>query len=184
MSDASPVWSIHGYAIVCENGCIADEDGVLPPALMNNADWAYFQQELDLADITVLGRKSHDAAPNPKGRVRVVMTRGSSGLTRREDAWLWNPARMPMPDMLAAMLPRGGRVAVPGGRGAFDLFLGHGYDGFHLSRKAGLALERGVPLFGTPGTPEHTLTAAGLSPGETIQLDPEDGVTLTIWAPA
>lgn len=183
MSTPPPVWSIHGYAIVCARGCIADAAGVLPPALMNNADWAYFQDELDRADITVLGRKSHEAAPNPKGRIRVVMTRSAEGLEKAGDAWLWNPARMRARDMLAAMLPEGGRVAVPGGRGAFDLFLGFGFDGFHLSRKEGVALDGGTSLFSTPGAPEDTMAAAGLRAGETIPLDPEDGVTLTVWAP-
>jgi hypothetical protein len=180
---SAPVWSVHGYAIVCDNGCIADANGVLPPALMNNADWAYFQDQLDLADITVLGRKSHDAAPNPKNRLRVVMTRNAAGLSRGKDCWLWNPADMRARDMLATLLPKGGRVAIPGGRGAFDLFLGFGYDGFHLSRKAGLALAGGVTLFGAPGAPEDIMAAAGLAPGDAIPIDPEDGVTLTIWAP-
>lgn len=183
MPMSAPVWSVHGYAIVCDNGCIADANGVLPPALMNNADWAYFQDQLDLADITVLGRKSHDAAPNPKNRLRVVMTRNAAGLSRGKDCWLWNPADMRARDMLATLLPKGGRVAIPGGRGAFDLFLGFGYDGFHLSRKAGLALAGGVTLFGAPGAPEDIMAAAGLAPGDAIPIDPEDGVTLTIWAP-
>ncbi|MFT4792976.1 MAG: hypothetical protein ACJAVR_000625 [Paracoccaceae bacterium] len=180
---AAPIWSVHGYAIVCARGCIADANGILPKSLMNDADWQYFQAELDRADITVLGRTSHEAAPNPKNRMRVVMTRAGNGLTRGADAWLWNPVDLPAPDMLAALLPTGGRVAVPGGRGPFDLFLSHGYAGFHLSRKAGVALAGGVPVFSADGAPEDILTAAGLIPGPVQAIDPEDGVTLTVWTP-
>ena len=184
---SSPQWSVHGYAIVCEAGCIADAAGALPPALMNDADWAYFQAELDRADLCVLGRASHDVAPNPQGRVRVVMTRAVQGLVRAEGAWLWNPADVPPAAMLAALLPKGGRVAVPGGRGPFDLFLAHGYAGFHLSRKTGISLSGGAPVFtrtaGMSGAPEDHLRAAGLIPGETRAIDPADGVTLVIWAP-
>ena len=37
---ASSRWDIHGYAIVCDDGCIADASGALPRALMNDADCA------------------------------------------------------------------------------------------------------------------------------------------------
>ncbi|MFT7026169.1 MAG: hypothetical protein ACJAVS_000385 [Paracoccaceae bacterium] len=176
-------WQIHGYAIVCEAGCIADAGGTLPKALMNDADWAYFQAELDLADITVLGRVSHEAAPNPKGRLRVVMTSRVDGLIHGGDAWLWNPGDLPATDMLTALLPLGGRVAVPGGRGPFDLFLIHGFAGFHLSRKAGVTLAGGVPAFSGGGAPEDHLRAAGLVPGPVRDIDPDDRVTLTVWTP-
>ena len=45
---------IHGYAIVSDDDRIADARGVMPRALLNDADWAYFQAELDRADLVVL----------------------------------------------------------------------------------------------------------------------------------
>ncbi|MGG7564741.1 hypothetical protein ACQ5SO_01090 [Rhodovulum sp. DZ06] len=177
-----PKWQIHGYAIVCEDGCIADASGALPRALMNDADWAYFQAELDRADITILGRTSHEATPNLKRRRRVVMTRAAAGLDQAEELVLfWNPEIVPIDAMLMRLLPEGGRVAIPGGSAPFGLFLPR-FDGFHLSRKAGIRLSGGTQLFPTAApTPEAALSLAGMTPGEVQDIDPEDGVTLTVW---
>ena len=46
-----------------------------------------------------------------------------------------------------AAAPRGGIVAVPGGRSVFDLFLEIGYDEFHLARARGVKIENGTFLF-------------------------------------
>lgn len=179
-----PAWTIHGYAIVSEDGCIADDSGALPRALMNDADWAYFQAELDRAVLCILGRASHQATPNVKGRLRAVMTNDpAAALERREpQAWFWNPAAVPLDAMLARLAPQGGRVAVPGGAGPFAALLDR-FDDFHLSRKADLRLPGGRPCFGDPAcTPEDAMTRAGLIPGPLHDIDPEDGVTLTIWS--
>src|SRR5271169_3255695 len=42
---------IHGYAIVSDDDRIADASGGMPTTLRNEADWAYFQAELDRADL-------------------------------------------------------------------------------------------------------------------------------------
>lgn len=178
-----PRWEIHGYAIVCEGGCIADAAGALPKALMNDADWAYFQAELDRAALCILGRTSHEATPNVKGRRRVVMTRAATGLDPVDEKVLfWNPVAVPPQEMLARALPGGGRVAIPGGRAPFDLFAPR-LDAFHLSRKAGLRLPGGAPCFSDQGDggPEAALARAGLVPGPVQDIDPADGVTLTVW---
>ena len=179
-----PTWEIHGYAIACEAGHIADSSGGLPKALMNEADWAYFQAGLDASDLCILGRASHEATPNAKNRLRVVMSTKAKGLTQQDpNTWAWNPADLPADAMLAQLLPRGGRVAIPGGGGPFTYFLDL-FDAFHLSRKAGIRLEGGRPVFTLQtilGSPEAALTAAGFHAAETRDIDPEDGVTLTIW---
>ncbi|MDE3175476.1 MAG: hypothetical protein KGM15_05120, partial [Pseudomonadota bacterium] len=59
---------IHGYAIVSQDDRIADAAGIMPECLKNDADWAHFQAELDRADWIALGRASHEAAPNQRGR--------------------------------------------------------------------------------------------------------------------
>ena len=181
---ASSRWDIHGYAIVCDDGCIADASGALPKALMNDADWAYFQAELDRAALCILGRTSHEATPNVKRRRRVVMTSRAAGLDPVDELVLfWNPETTPLEEMLARVLPEGGRVAVPGGQGPFTYFLDV-FDGFHLSRKAGIRLEGGQPAFSLQRaglTPEALLAAARMVPGPVQPIDPEDGVTLTVW---
>ena len=138
---------IHGYAIVSEDDRITDGSGATPEVLRNQADWAYFQRELDRADLVVLGRIGHEANPNTKGRPRLVVSSSSSGLEQRKDAWWWNPDRSDWDEATARILPGGGRVAVPGGRRVFDLFLRIGYAAFHLSRAEGVAIGSGTSLF-------------------------------------
>jgi hypothetical protein len=175
---------IHGYAIVSADDRIADADGLTPAALRNEADWDYFQRELDRADWVALGRLGHEANPNPRGRRRLVVSRSSGGLERRADGWWWNPDRLSWREASAALLPDGGRVAVPGGRDVFDLFLGVGYSAFHLSRAERLTLGAGRAIFSAceRGLRAATvLEGAGLRSGPVESLDAAAGVTLTVW---
>jgi hypothetical protein len=175
---------IHGYAIVSDDDRIADAGGETPAALRNDADWAYFQAELDRAALTVLGRIGHELNPNHRRRPRMVLSASASGLERRGADWWWNPAAMPWADALAAALPGGGRVAVPGGRRVFDLFLGIGYDAFHLSRAEGVTVPGGIALFSeceAPRSAEEVLRRHGLSPGPRQVIDPQAPVSLAVW---
>jgi hypothetical protein len=175
---------VHGYAIVSGDDRIAGADGAMPAALRNDADWAYFQAELDRADLIALGRVSHEATPNAKGRRRLVISRGARGLERRAGGWWWNPEATPWEDVAARLVRPGGRVATPGGQGAFDLFRSLGFAGFHLSRARGVSLPGGRGLFAAceRGVPaEEVLRAAGLSAGETVEIDPAAEVILTVW---
>jgi hypothetical protein len=117
-----PKVEIHGYAIVSDNDCIADALGQTPAVLRNDADWAYFQAELNKSALTVLGRLGHEANPNPKGRLRMVLSSSSPGLERRADGWWWNPEGLSWDQAIRTVLPEGGQVAVPGGRQVFDSF--------------------------------------------------------------
>jgi hypothetical protein len=175
---------IHGYAIVSDDDRIADANGGMPNALRNDADWAYFQAELDRADLVALGRSSHEATPNERGRRRLVLSRSANALERRADAWWWNPREIAWSNVAAKVLPEGGRVGVPGGQAAFDTFLKLGFTAFHLSRAEGVALPGGRGLFksceaGVPAA--RVLHEAGLRASETIPIDPSAPVTLTIW---
>jgi hypothetical protein len=175
---------IHGYAIVSQDDRIADASGATPDALRNEADWAYFQSELDRASLTVLGRFGHEANPNARARLRLVLSSSAAGLERRPDGWWWNPVLVPWGEAIAAVLPAGGRVAVPGGRRVFDLFLALGYDAFHLTRAESVRVGKGVALFsdcdrGEPA--EAVLTRHGLFPGERQVIDPGGPVSLTVW---
>jgi hypothetical protein len=174
------MFEVHGYALVSADDRIADADGRTPDSLRNEADWAYFQGELDRAALVVLGRLGHEANPNP-GRRRMIVTSRVARLERWREGWLWNPAQVPWPEAAAAALPDGGRVAVPGGRRVFDLFLAIGYDAFHLSRAERVRVPDGVPLFSAPEPAEAVLAAHGLVPRERAALDPAAGISLTVW---
>jgi hypothetical protein len=177
---------IHGYAIVSDDDRIADADGRMPEVLRNDADWAYFQAGLDRSAVTVLGRHGHESNPNPRGRLRMVVSSSSSGLERRSDGWWWNPQALPWQEAIAHVLPQGGEVAVPGGRRVFDLFLGIGYDAFHLARAEGARIPGGVALFSPCDqglTAEAVLARSGMAPGQRQVLDPAAPVSLTVWTP-
>jgi len=141
---------IEGYGVVCENDCIADADGTMPEALKSDAEWAFFQAGLDASDVIVLGRKSHEVTPNPKGRRRLVIT-NSVELSRWEGqrTVLWNPAGAPIETALDMFDIEVTRLGVTGGRLVFDYFLQSkaGYTAFHLSRMRDVYLHGGVKVF-------------------------------------
>jgi hypothetical protein len=175
---------IHGYAIVSDNDRIADATGRTPDVLRNDADWAYFQAELNKSDLTVLGRLGHEANSNPKKRLRMVLSSSSSGLEKRNDGWWWNPGKLTWKEAISKVLPDGGKVAVPGGRQVFDLFLGIGYTAFHLTRVEGAFIPGGVAVFSecdAGKSSEEVLAAMGLRPSEKQVLDPESPVSLVVW---
>ncbi|MBL8287328.1 MAG: hypothetical protein JNL85_05025 [Rubrivivax sp.] len=183
-----PGCDVHGYAIVSADGMIADRDGAMPAALRNEADWVYFQAQLDLADLVLLGRKSHELAPNPRRRRRLVASASVASLEERLDAWWWNPAAMPLRRVLATLLPGGGRVAVPGGQGVFDMLVAlAAFDHFHLACATGVRLPQGLPIFSDlarGATAASVLARAGLSPRRVVTLDPVAPVApvvLTLW---
>jgi hypothetical protein len=179
-----PRIEIHGHAIVTDDDRISGPDGATPAPLRNEADWRRFQNELDGANLIVLGRLGHEANPNLKRRRRLVVSSSARELETRGDALWWNPAAAVWPHVARTLLPEGGRVAVPGGQGVFDLFLGIGYDAFHLVRGRGVTAPGGRALFAACDqgwTAESALLAAGLKADETRVLDAAANVVLTIW---
>lgn len=178
-------YALHGYAIVSDDSMIADAAGVMPAALKNDADWAYFQAELDLAQLVMLGRRSHELAPNPLRRRRLVASSSVASLEQRADAWWWNPAALSARAALEMALPGGGRVAVPGGQVLFDLLIGEGaFEQFHLARAIGVRLPGGRPVFSAAAhgaTAESVLGQAGMRAGPTVTLDASAPVLLTVW---
>lgn len=175
---------VHGYAIVSDDDRIADASGETPPSLRNEADWAYFQEELDRASLTVLGRFGHGINPNRRNRPRMILSSAANGIERRDDGWWWNPGVIPWEQAIATALPDGGRVAVPGGRRVFDLFLDIGYDAFHLSRAEGVRVPGGIALFSAcddGAAAEAVLRERGLRPGARQIIDPAGPVSLVVW---
>jgi hypothetical protein len=172
-----------GLAIVSADDCIADARGKMPDGLRNEADWSHFQDELDRADITLLGRIGHELHPNANNRRRLVVSSSATGLEVRPDGWWWNPADCGWDEVTARLMPRGGRVAVPGGRRVFDLCLALGYREFHLSRATRCLLPGGVKLFTACATQsaEAVLAGAGIRAGPIDWLDEAAGVSFCLW---
>ena len=170
---------VEGHAIVSEDGMIAAADGTMPAALRNDADWRLFQAALDRAALVVVGRLGHERHPNP-GRRRLVLTHRIETLAPDPAdplATFWNPAGLPLADLLAPLELHSGTLAITGGTGTFDLFLPH-YDRFVLSEVRGLAIPDGRPCF-SAGHPRFALPGAGLTPTDMDMLD--RGVVQTLW---
>ena len=54
---------IEGYAIVSEDGMLANAAGVIPDSLKFEADRHFFERGLDGVDVVVHGRHSHERQP-------------------------------------------------------------------------------------------------------------------------
>lgn len=179
---------VEGHAIVSVEGAIADAGGVMPQALRNEADWAWFQGRLDASDLTALGRLGHAANPNFRRRRRLVFSARGRGLEPIDDlAHRLNPNDMPIAEALSELLPQGGHIAIAGGTGVFDAFLEYGYSAFHLTIAGRARIVGGRPVFsgvGSAAEAEAKLVAAGLFLQEMRLLDPANDVVLKIFARA
>jgi len=176
---------IEGYAIVSDDGMLADAAGVMPASLVVEADQRFLAEALDRADIIVHGRHSHENQPQSPTRRRLIASRSIAELAPSPDypnAVLWNPAGLPLEQAMEALDLEGGIVAILGGTGVFDLFLPH-YDAFYLSHAKGVKLPGGRPVFSqVPGrSPADILSAHGLTAGPAHTLDPARGATMIAW---
>ncbi len=168
---------IIGFAIISEDGMLADAQGWLPDSLKIEADQRFFQQGLDGVDVVVHGRNSHERQPNSHLRRRLIVTRKVPALERdvaEQKAWLWNPAGASLEEALSALGIRDARLGVLGGTEVFAMFLGH-YDHFHLSRAHGVRLPGGRPIFPqVPAqSPEQILASHGMERGPLVFADKE-----------
>jgi dihydrofolate reductase len=176
---------IEGYAIVSDDGMLADAAGVMPSSLKIDADQKFLSEGLDRADIIVHGRHSHEDQPQSPTRRRLIATRSVATLGPSADfpnAVLWNPAGIPLEQAMQELDLEGGIVAVLGGTELFGLFLPR-YEAFYLSRAKGVTLPGGRPVFPqVPGRgPEEILSASGLAASQPQSLDADRGVTLVAW---
>jgi dihydrofolate reductase len=178
---------IEGYAVVGDDDRITDAAGQMPDALKNDAEWVFFQDGLDAADIVALGRRSHDVTPNPRRRRRLVLTRSVARAERQGGVVFWNPAGASLEAAVEAFGCPVQHIAVAGGREVFDYFLPppHGYTAFHLSQIEGVTLPGGTGVFSaveTGGlTAVNVLASFGYGPASTRTLD--SGVHVVTWVP-
>lgn len=180
---------IEGYAIVSQDGMLADAAGIMPAALKIEADQRFFHGSLDKVDAVVHGRHSHEGGPNAPKRPRLIVTRRVSALGRHPDnskAVLWNPAGASFEDAWKMLGVQDGLLAVIGGTEIFGMFLDIGYDAFHLTRADHVRLPGGRPVFPEvpASTPEEILRSRGYEPGPARLLDAEKNVRLVTWIPA
>jgi hypothetical protein len=176
---------IEGYAIVSEDGMLADAAGVMPDALKIEADQRFFEQALDGCDAVLHGRNSHEHQPHSDRRQRIIVTRQVPAIAAHPSnakAVFWNPASTTFEDAWDALNIADGTLGVIGGTSVFGMFL-HSYHAFHLSRVPRLRLPGGRPVFpGVPAvTPEEVLARHGLKPAARRVLDPAKGVTVVTW---
>lgn len=176
---------IEGYAIVSEDGMIADASGLLPPPLIADADQRFFENGLNGVDAVVHGRHSGEQQPNSPNRRRIIVTRGIGGIASdpaNANAVLWNPARATFEDAIAALKTPIASVAILGGTDVFGYFLDR-YTMFFLSRIAGVCLPGGRPVFPqVPAeTPEAVLAAHGLCDKGSILTDPAARLIISRW---
>jgi len=176
---------IEGYAIVSEDGMLANAAGVMPDSLKFEADKRFFEHGLDGVDVVVHGRHSHEQQPHSPSRRRLILTRKTPAIAADPSnvkALHWNPAGATFEQALAALGAPDAIVGVIGGTDVFGMFLDL-YDVFHLSRAPGVRLPGGRPVFPDVPlqTPEAVLARHGLAPGDRQALDQARGVTLVSW---
>ncbi len=179
------VGRIEGYAIISEDGMLANSARIMPDSLKFEADQRFFEHGLDELDVIVHGRHSQEQQSRSRTRRRLVLTRSIAGIARHpsnERALLWNPVGASFEAALSALGALDASVGVIGGAEAFALFLDR-YDEFYLSRAPNVRLPGGRPVF--PEVPmltaEQVLAAHGLHPAEPEMLDPAKGLTMVRW---
>jgi dihydrofolate reductase len=178
---------IEGYAIVSEDGMLANAAGVMPHSLKFEADQAFFERGLDGVDVVVHGRHSHEHQRHSDLRRRLILTRRVPAIAAdpsNKKALFWNPAGASLEQAMAVLGVSDGRIGVIGGTDVFGIFLDR-YDVFYLSRAPAVRLPGGRPVFPeVPSrTPEEVLAGHGLAPGPRQVLDAARGVTVVGWRP-
>jgi dihydrofolate reductase len=176
---------IEGYAIVSEDGMLADANRVMPRSLMFEADQKFYESGLDQADVVVHGRYSQEKQARSALRHRLIMTRRVDSLAAHptnDRALLWNPAGALIEHALDKLGIPDANLAVIGGPEVFAYFLGR-YGVFHLSRAPNVRLHGGRPVFPEVPvqTPEEVLSAHGLVADAPIALDAGKGLMMVSW---
>jgi hypothetical protein len=178
---------IEGFAIVSEDGMLADAERRIPPSLVVEADQKFFHGSLEHAAVVVHGRHSHEGGPRADTRHRLVVTRSVTSLAPHPTlpkTLLWNPQGATLEEAWARLGAPDGMLAVIGNGDVNQIFLDRGFDAFHLSRVPGVRLPGGRPVFpgiGPDRTPEDILAEHGLKPSPPRALDPAAGATLVSW---
>ena len=136
---------VEGYAVVSEDGMLADANGIMPNVLKIEADQRFFERKLDGVDILIHGRNSQEHHPKSSRRYRIIVTTRVAGVARdplKKRAVLWNPSGAPLPEALVLLRAPHRSIGVLGGTSVLDR-----YDVFYLSCVQGVTLSGGQPVF-------------------------------------
>lgn len=176
---------VEGYAIVSEDGMLADATRHMPDALKFEADQKFFERGLDTVDVVVHGRHSQEHFKRSPLRWRLILTTRVTSLAphlSNAKALYWNPLGVSFDEALAAFGYPIQRVGVIGGTDVFATFVDR-FDAFHLTRAPNVQLPGGRPVFpAVPARrPEEVLSEHGLAPGPLQVLDAMSHLTLVTW---
>ncbi len=179
---------VEGYAIISEDGMLADSHRIMPASLQIEADQRFFEQGLNGVDVVVHGRHSQEQQSRSLERNRIILTRRVPALAphpANPKALLWNPTGAPFADALKSFGIENAKVGVIGGAEVFQLFLLQ-YDVFWLTRAPGVKLPGGRPVFPeVPALkPEDILEAHGLVAGPAKVLDAARDLSVVGWTRA
>ena len=177
-------WELQGYAMTCRNDCIATSSGELPEALLSAIQGKHFQAELNACAAVIMGRRAHEAIPNPKNRVRTILSRSVTALEHKAGGWWWNPETMTLDNMLQLVAPSGGRVAVLGGQTALEHFLDENLPILNVCRAESIAIQDGLKLLAgcdRKTTVDMVLQAEGMQLVERKLIDLKAPISLSVW---
>jgi hypothetical protein len=110
--------SVEGFAIVSEDGMLADASGAMPSALVVEADQKFLSDSLDRVDLIVHARNSYENQAKSQQRRRLIATHGIETIAPAEScthALFWNPAGLPLEKAAEMLGVRNGTVAILGG---------------------------------------------------------------------
>jgi hypothetical protein len=164
-----PSIRVEGYAVISEDGMLADANGIMPDVLKIEADQRFFERRLDGVDAVIHGRNSQERHTNSHKRDRIIVTTRVAEVSRTPSnrrAVLWNPKGAPLRKALALLHAPQRSIGVLGATNVFALFLDR-YDFFYLSCAQGVRLAGGLPVFPqVPAlSPADILQAHGLARG-------------------
>src|SRR5512135_1193758 len=113
---------IEGYAIISEDGMLANAAGIMPDSLKFEADKVFFERGLDGVDVVVHGRRSQEYQRHSDLRRRLILTRKSSTITAdpsNKKAIFWNPAGASLEQAMVVLGVPDGSIGVIGGMEVF-----------------------------------------------------------------
>jgi dihydrofolate reductase len=176
---------IEGYAIISEDGMLADARRVMPDSLKFEADKIFFEAALDAVDLVVHGRHSQEQQDRAPQRRRLILTQRIADIAahpKNPKALLWNPLGASFEQAVTAVGVPVRRVGVIGGTDVFGLFLQQ-FDAFHLTHAPNVWLSGGRPVF--PDVPrrrpEDILAEHGLQPEPPRMLDAARNLAMVSW---
>ena len=177
--------AIIGFAIVSEDGMLADASGVMPDSLKFKADEKYFIDGMNGVQVAINGRHSKEPHPNAPLRRRITVSNRVKAIEpdpHNPIGILWNPAANTFGEAWGALGLGNASLGVVGATSVFGMFLDR-YDAFHLTRAPGVRLPGGRAVFpDVPRlTPEQVMTRHGLAPGARETLDAAKNLTVVVW---